>query len=103
MSRTKRTKKAPNHDLTKNVNGMARTQNGPKTNFRPNLKDNGDKPPPWMMPKVNQDEEDPRGPTGQSIMGIYIHKSIIHQILSRRALRHSFGDTTQGPFLKGKY
>ncbi|MBW0494276.1 hypothetical protein O181_033991 [Austropuccinia psidii MF-1] len=68
-------------------------------NFSPNLKDNGDKPPFWMMPKVNQDEEDPRGPPSWAIMGIYIHISIIHKILSRRALRPSFWNTTQGPCL----
>ncbi|MBW0542424.1 hypothetical protein O181_082139 [Austropuccinia psidii MF-1] len=39
-------------------------QNGQKPNFRPILKANGHKPPPWMRPKVNKDEEDPRGLTG---------------------------------------
>ncbi|MBW0553277.1 hypothetical protein O181_092992 [Austropuccinia psidii MF-1] len=51
---------------------MARTQDtqeGPKW---PNTKDNGDKPPPWMLPKANQGEESPRGPIVWPIMEIYM-------------------------------
>ncbi|MBW0485081.1 hypothetical protein O181_024796 [Austropuccinia psidii MF-1] len=35
-----------------------------KSIFRPNFKDKGDKPPPWMITKVKQVEKGPRGPTG---------------------------------------
>ncbi|MBW0479860.1 hypothetical protein O181_019575 [Austropuccinia psidii MF-1] len=45
--------------------GYSKDQMDPKRPLiMPNLKDNGDKPAPWTIPKVNQDEEDPRGPTG---------------------------------------
>ncbi|MBW0586256.1 hypothetical protein O181_125971 [Austropuccinia psidii MF-1] len=58
----KRSKKAKKALIPKMIkNGHSDFQ---KPIFRPNLKDNGDKPPPWGMPKFNQDEEDPRGPTG---------------------------------------
>ncbi|MBW0472595.1 hypothetical protein O181_012310 [Austropuccinia psidii MF-1] len=107
--KTKKAKRALKPNMIKNGNSdgqdpkqsrwskMAKIQT-----FRSNLKDNGDKNPPWMMPKVNQDEEDPRGSTAWAIMGIYIHISIIHQVLSRRALSPYFWDTTQGPCIKEK-
>ncbi|MBW0510851.1 hypothetical protein O181_050566 [Austropuccinia psidii MF-1] len=60
---------------------LARTQNtkeGPKW---PNLKDNGDKPPAWMIPKSNQGEVEPRGTISQSIMGIYVHITIMNNFL----------------------
>ncbi|MBW0465427.1 hypothetical protein O181_005142 [Austropuccinia psidii MF-1] len=34
------------------------SKSGQKWIFRPNFKDNGDKPPPWMMVKANQGEEE---------------------------------------------
>ncbi|MBW0486158.1 hypothetical protein O181_025873 [Austropuccinia psidii MF-1] len=55
--------------------------NGRKQNFRPNFKDNGDKPPSWMIPKANQGEEEPRGTISQSIMGIYAHITIMNPFL----------------------
>ncbi|MBW0518764.1 hypothetical protein O181_058479 [Austropuccinia psidii MF-1] len=91
--------KGPKKPLLTILTKMARTQNSQEGPKWPNLKDNGDKTPPWVIPKVNQDEEDPRGPTGWSIIGIYIHIYIIHQYLSRRAPRPSLQDTTQGPCL----
>ncbi|MBW0493934.1 hypothetical protein O181_033649 [Austropuccinia psidii MF-1] len=88
--RPKKAKRALNPNIIKNDHSdgqdpkqsrwskMAKIQN-----FRPNPKDNGDKPPSWMIPKVNQDDEDQRGPPSWAIMGIYIHISIINRILSK--------------------
>ncbi|MBW0516801.1 hypothetical protein O181_056516 [Austropuccinia psidii MF-1] len=89
-------KRAPMMIWSKIAIVMARTQNTqegpkwPKSSCRPIQQDIGDKPPPWSMPKGNEVEEDPRGTTGHSIMGIYVHIIIIHHFLRRRALRPSF-------------
>ncbi|MBW0538880.1 hypothetical protein O181_078595 [Austropuccinia psidii MF-1] len=72
----KRPKRHPITIWSKTAIGMAKAQS-----FRPILTDIGEKPPPWRMPKVNEVEEDPRGPTSQSIVGIYVHITIIHPFL----------------------
>ncbi|MBW0464525.1 hypothetical protein O181_004240 [Austropuccinia psidii MF-1] len=107
---TKGAKMAPHHHSIKNGHSNGKepkysrgSKMAKKSIFRPDFKGNGDKTPPWMMPKVYEVEEGPRGPTGKLIMGIYVLITIINHFLSRRALRPSFWDATQGPFIKENY
>ncbi|MBW0558856.1 hypothetical protein O181_098571 [Austropuccinia psidii MF-1] len=68
-------KKWPGHKILKRV------KNGQNSIFRANFKDNGDKPPSWMMPKANQDEKYQRGSISWPIMGIYVHITISNHFL----------------------
>ncbi|MBW0475682.1 hypothetical protein O181_015397 [Austropuccinia psidii MF-1] len=56
---------------------LKRVPNGQKPSFKANFKDNGNKPPSWMMPIAKKGEYHPRGTIAQSIRGIYFHITII--------------------------
>ncbi|MBW0479990.1 hypothetical protein O181_019705 [Austropuccinia psidii MF-1] len=62
--------KAPNHNSIKNDHSNGQDPKCSRGFKIAKYQGQGDKPDPWMMPKVNQDEKDPRGPTGWEIMGI---------------------------------